>query len=71
MIIEIDVAFASIEFSTSSLTTEAGRSTTSPAAILLIVFLSNCIIVGLLFGIYYLPYLTSLFFYNSTKILLL
>ncbi|EAL13449.1 hypothetical protein protein [Bacillus cereus G9241] len=31
--ISIDVLFASIEFSTSSFTTEAGRSTTSPAAI--------------------------------------
>ena len=33
----IDVAPASIEFSISSFTTDAGRSTTSPAAILLIV----------------------------------
>ena len=35
------VAEASIEFSMSSLMTDAGRSTTSPAAILLIVVSSN------------------------------
>jgi hypothetical protein len=40
----IAVAPASIAFSTSSLTTEEGLSTTSPAAILLIVFWSKSVI---------------------------
>ncbi len=43
--IAIAVLCASIEFSTSSFITEAGRSTTSPAAILFDISLSNTIIL--------------------------
>ena len=38
------LAFASMAFSTSSLTTLAGRSTTSPAAILFTTLGGNCLI---------------------------
>ena len=40
---------ASIAFSTNSFTTAAGRSTTSPAAILFIVFWSNTVILPILY----------------------
>ena len=38
---------ASIEFSTSSFTTDAGRSITSPAAIWFIKCLDNCLILAI------------------------
>ena len=44
----IIVLFASIAFSTSSLTTLTGLSTTSPADIKLIISSGNCLIIGLI-----------------------
>ena len=45
------VAFASMAFSKSSFTTEAGRSITSPAAILLMVFWSRIVIIAIGFSL--------------------
>ena len=49
--ISIAVAMASIEFSTNSLTIDAGRSITSPAAILFIKSFSNFSITPIIFSV--------------------